>query len=173
MRSLIALVVVLALSACASAGRTPDGYTIVQWQKNPAAFEEARKLGLRLHYSVGPDSLLGFRYFDGEVSHLYAPDPSTTGRSVSERLEIRWHVVAEGVASSYVRSGARCDVYAPDPPLIPNGKRRGTYRNGQWRELGLMLGQCFNGPVPAGHSAGDWDTLGHEFVHAVKGAFHD
>lgn len=108
-----------------------------------------------------------------EGTYRYAEiawEPYTS--DVSDRLYSYklWQQKPVALPIRAVRDGDRCDVYAPDPPLVPNGKRRGTYRNGQWAVLGALVKSCFDGIAPQGF---EWGTLGHEVKHVFHGAFHD
>lgn len=64
-----AILIFALISGCA----TPADYVKVQWHRTNNAFAEARRLGL----NVVPDQIhiRGFKYFDGEVCHVFAPDP--------------------------------------------------------------------------------------------------
>lgn len=145
-----------------------DGYTPIQWYKNTDANAEFKKI-----FGGGaPDKTVGFKYFDGSVNRLYAPDGMITGQAISPVIYVKWHKTQDPISRAVV-NGSFCDVYAPDPPLLPSrpgSKGRGTYYADQWILLGMAIKKCFNEEAKSGY---DWDTIGHEYKHVVDGLFHD
>jgi len=65
------LILLIFLSGCSSLDQT--GAVKIKWHRGEDAFKQAKKLGLNV--TVDQIKMLGFKYFDGEVCHVFAPDP--------------------------------------------------------------------------------------------------
>ena len=83
--SLVAL-----LSACSSPLQQ-DGAVLIKWHVTKTPYEDARRLGL----NVVPMQMriIGFKYFDGEVCHVFthADDLETLGHEVKHCFEGSFH----------------------------------------------------------------------------------
>lgn len=63
--------IILMLAGCGNLDQS--GAIKIKWHRDANAFSEARKLGLPV--TVEQINIIGFKYFDGNVCHVFAPDP--------------------------------------------------------------------------------------------------